>query len=491
MLFSFATNSMAQNISLDSTLNSAKNLRNAGNFGQAVTIMENFNKQSPDNIWLMQLYAETLFWMKKYKKADSIYRRAIRIYPGNFEIKYEYSIFLFDRGNYKETRKQLLLYTEKITDNTGAESILGITDYYLGNFKEAERHLKRSLTLNPDNQKAREVYTEVSHIVKPWFKGSVFYTDDSQPLNQWNPAIMGGWYYSHYLNLSFALNHQNFSADSINSNMTRFRIQNDFIIPGYGIKAAIFAGGFHTSIIKAFDLIWGINIDKRVFGNLHVRAAGERSPYTYTTASIESPFLRNKYSLSFSWETPQKWNASIGYIGEYFPDINNVKTAYAWALSPQLKFSFFRVNIGYAFNYANSKSSRYVSELPLDEILENYQPDQTIKGIYQPYFTPNTQYSNSVLANIYFVPSKKIIVKLKSSVGFYSRTMNPYLYLDNENGQVVIKEDFYQVSFTPLDVGISFHYDITDKTTLFISYTYLQTFYFSSNNINAGLKIYF
>ena len=491
MLLFIAGNSMAQNNLLNSTLDSARNLRNSGHFDEAVKTMEAFNARYPDNNWLLQLYAETLFWLKDYEKADSVYRRAMEVYPNNFEMKYEYALFLFDRGDYEKTRRLLTLYVENRHDNSGAESMLGIANYYLGSFKDAESLLKKSITLNPSDQKTKQVYSEVSHVVRPWIKGSLFYSNDSQPMSQWKPSVAGGWYHSHLINLSFAADFPNFSEDSVHSGMAGFRISNRFTFPKAGFNAVVSAGGFYTFINKAVDLTWSVQLDKTLFKNLHLKAGGGRSPYTYTIASIRNPFLRNRFNFSISWETTQSWNADLGYIGEYFPDDNSVQTAYFWFLSPSLTFSVFSANIGYAFNYADAKESRYISEKTLQEIIEDFQPDKKITGIYDPYFTPNDQFSNSVLANVYIHPSRTTSIKLHASVGVYARAMNPYLYLDKENGNTIIKEDFYQEKFTPLDLGVNFNADLSENIMLNFSYQYLQTFYYNSNNFEAGIKIYF
>ncbi len=487
----FATNVMAQNNLLISTLDSAKNLRNAGKFNQAIRVMENFNAQYPDNIWVLELYAETLFWIKEFDKADYIYRRAIRIYPNNFDVKYEYALFLFNQERYDEAQELLLLYNNNQPDNAGVLSLLGITNYYLGNFKIAENYLKKSLKLNPNDKKTNEIYSEVSHIVNPWIKGTAEFTNDTQPMRLRQPTISGGWYNSHFLNLTFTTNYQNFSANSTISNMTGLNIQNSFIFPKAGFKANISAGYIYTFINKNFDFTWGLNIDKKISKHIHIKMEGERSPYTYTIASINNPFLRNRYSASLLVETPQSWNADIGYIGEYFPDTNSVQTAYAWLLSPVIKFSVFKINIGYAFNYSNANESRYVPKQSLDEILTDYDSLNQITGIYDPYYTPHSQFSNSILANIFIAPTKNMNIKLHASVGVFARILNPYFYLDKTNGIIKIEQDFYKESFTPLDLGINLNADLSNKIQLDASYQFLQTVYYNTNNFKLGLKIFF
>ncbi len=486
-----ATTILAQNNLLTSTLDSAKALRDAGKYQQAVKVLQTFDNKYPDNYWVLQLYAETLFWMKEYEEADHVYRRSIRVYPDNYELKYEYALFLYDRGDYKNAHELLLLYNEKYPDITEVQSLLGITGYYLGNFKAAKVFLESSLKKNPNDKFTRKIYTEVSHIVNPWFKGDFLYTKDSQPMSLLMPQLSGGWYHSHLLNLSFKVNYQSFSADSLTSDMSGFSLQNSFIIPNAGFKAVVGLGGFYTAINNTMDITWQLQIDKRLTKNLHIKAGGERSPYTYTVSSIAKPFLRNRYSASLSWETENNVNANIGYIGEFFPDTNQVHTAYAWVLSPTFKFSVFRVNAGYAFNYSNAGESRFVSEQPLDDILTDYDSTKQITGVYNPYFTPNNQFSNSLLVNLYVVPSDRVNIKLHASVGVFSRAMNPYLYLDKRNGKTIINEGFYQEKFTPLDIGFDLNANLSDKIILNLSYQYLQTFYYNTNNFNVGLKIYF
>ena len=446
----FATNVMAQNNLLISTLDSAKNLRNAGKFNQAIKVMENFNAQYPDNIWVLELYAETLFWIKEFDKADNIYRRAIRIYPNNFDVKYEYALFLFNQERYDEAQELLLLYNNNQPDNAGVLSLLGITNYYLGNFKIAENYLKKSLKLNPNDKKTNEIYSEGSHIVNPWIKGTAEFTNDTQPMSLWQPTISGGWYNSHFLNLTFTTNYQNFSANSTISNMTGLNIQNSFIFPKAGFKANVSAGYIYTFINKNIDFTWGLNIDKKISKHIHIKMEGERSPYTYTIASINNPFLRNRYSVSV-----------------------------------------FKINIGYAFNYSNANESRYVPEQSLDEILTDYDSLNQITGIYDPYYTPHSQFSNSILANIFIAPTKNMNIKLHASVGVFARILNPYFYLDKTNGIIKIERDFYKESFTPLNLGINLNADLSNKIQLDASYQFLQTVYYNTNNFKLGLKIFF
>lgn len=492
VLLCLAADSIAQDDLLSATIDSALLLRDNSKFEEASAVLDDFNNKYPGNIAVMRLYAETLFWMKDYNEAAQVYEESIRMNPDNLDVKYEYAILLFDRGRYERAKEQLDVYTDNNPGVAGAESLLGITNYYLGNFKEADEHLEKSLLINPSDKRTREIYRQVLRIVKPWLSAVVTFTDDSQPLKRWAPALQAGWYRSHLLNLTFLLDFQNYSSESIQTNRINFQLQNSFQFPKAGFSAKISAGTFYASVDQSIDFTWGISLGQKIVKYLNVRAGAERSPYTYTLISLENPFSRNMYRFSLAWEKPKSWNAHAGYIGEYFPDENNIQTLYVWAVSPAISFSVIELYFGYSFNYANAKESRYVPEKSLKDIIEDFQPDTKITGIYDPYFTPNNQYANSVLANFYIIPSKNITIKLHAAAGFYARAMNPYLYLDKDNnGNIVLKEGFYQESFTPLDLGINLDADLSDKIILKASYTYLQTFFFNSNNFLLSFKIYF
>lgn len=493
-LLLLSLSNMAQSDLLLKTIDSANQLRDAGNFEKAALVLNNFNTTYPGNSWILRLQAETLFWMKNYSQSALVYEEAINFYPDDLDIKYEYAIMLFEWGKYEQAKSLLETYTSNNPDVAGAESLLGATDFYLGNFKDAEKHLEISLKLNPGDEKTKEIYQQVSLITKPWLQALLAYSDDSQPLKNWVPAIQSGWYHSNLLSLSFLINFQNLSSDSLLSNRFNFQVSNNFNFAKTGISATVSAGTFYTSVNQSYDYTWGVSLQKIINKHLFIRAIAERSPYTYTVASIVNPFARNQYSFSVAWEKPKSWNANAGYIGEYFPDTNNVQTAYAWVLSPSFSFSIFDLNLGYSINYANAKESRYVPEQSTEEIINNFEEGATIAGVYNPYFTPNQQFVNSALANLFIKPSKNILVKLHAGVGFYAHTQNPYFYLDNMgngNGNTIVKEGFYGETYTPLDLGINFNANLTEKIILNLSYAYLKTFYFNSNNFLFSLKFYF
>jgi len=482
---------LAQQSLLETTIENAKQFRNNGDFGSAARILHDFDKKYPDNVWILRLYAETLLWMKEYEMSNVVYLRAYKLYPEDYDIIYEYAIMLFDWGKYQGSINMMKEYVKKYKNVSGAYSIMGISNYYLGNFKEAERQLSEAIKLNPNDKKTNLIYSEVNKIVSPWLNIGTDYNNDNQPLTMLSPKVQAGWYLSNLFNLSLSTSLQMFSSDSINTNFTNVQLANEFIFPKSGFSGRLSVGYYNTSTNKESDFTWSIKAKQRFGKNLFLEASGEKSQYIYTPYSINSSFSTNKINASLQWTKDDSWNIKTGYINEIFPDSNYIQTAYAWVLSPAIKVSVLEFYFGYSFNYSNAKETRYTSENSLEDIILNYTDTTTIKGNYNPYFTPHNQFSNSILFNTVIKPSQKFNIKLHSAIGVFSKTMNPYLYLDVKNsGKIFLKQDYYQESFTPMDIGMDIETNIGDKLNLRLSYSYIQTFYFHTNNFSIKLKIY-
>ncbi len=482
---------MAQQSLLETTIENAKQYRDNGDFGSAARLLKDFDEKYPDNIWVLRLYAETLFWMKEYEMSNEVYIRAYQLYPQDYDVIYEYAVMLFDWGRYQGSINMLQEYVKKYDNVSGVYSLMGISNYYLGNFKVSERQLEKSIKLNPNDKKTNAIYSEVSKIVSPFINIAADYNNDNQPLTMLAPKLQFGWYFSKLFNLSLNTNYQMFSSDSINRNFTNVQLANEFLFPRSGFSGRVSVGYYNTSTNSESDFTWSIKAKQRFGKNLFIEASGEKSQYIYTPYSIDSSFGTNKINASLQWTKNNSWNIKAGYINEIFPDNNYIQTSYAWVLSPPVKVSVLEFYFGYAFNYSNAKETRYKSINSLSEVLQNYTDTTSIKGSYNPYFTPHNQFSNSILFNTIVKPSDKFNIKMHSAIGVFSKTMNPYLFLDEKNsGKLFFNMDYYQVSYTPMDIGIDIETNISNKLNLRVSYSYIQTFYFHTNNFNINLTIH-
>ena len=101
------------------------------------------------------------------------------------------------------------------------------------------------------------------------------------------------------------------------------------------------------------------------------------------------------------------------------------------------------------------------------------------------------QMSNSLLVNIKYQIGSSTEIYGHTSIGLFSKIKAPYLYLDkNDFDETVIVTGYSNQRYVPLDLGVSLQSQLSKKVDLTISYSYVSTYYFLTNNFNVGIKLY-
>ncbi len=489
-LISLVSYANAQNTLVTNTLLKAKQLRNEKKFTKAAIVLGNFEKEYPGNIWIEQLYAQTLFWMKDYRQADIIYKRAIGYHPDNVGLKYDYAVMLFAEGKLDQAKEQLLAYTRSKKDDAGAEALLGKIFYYQSQFKNAEKHLGQSAHLNPNDKELEKLYREVYRIVSPQLTLTADYLNDDQPMQSIGSTLKFQWYVSDLLNFDVSGNAFNYTNIPNAGLISTAEIGNRFHLRKAGLELRLAGAWFYADNKKTYD--WGgtVQLDKKFGGFFNLALEARRTNYTYTVASVSNDLLMiNQFSMAFTAGKAKSWNGKAGARYQFFPDNNYVSAFYAWFLSKPLNLSGFKLAFGYAFNYMDSKDDRFEPKLTNINYSGNgNNQSKTIDGVYVPYFTPHNQYANSVLVNFNFHVTPHTAFYGHASVGLYSRTYAPGFSLSN-NG--ILEKTFSYQNYIPLDLGLSFQLDISRKAAMSIAYTYLQTYYYNSHNVHFGFRFYF
>ncbi len=478
------SNASAQNTWVTNTLTKARKLRNEKKFGEAATVLGNFEKKYPGNLWIEQMYAQTLFWMKDYRQSEVIYKRAIGFHPDNLELKYDYATMLFAEDKLEQAKKQLLVYSQSKNDNAGAEALLGKIFYYQSQFKNAETHLQRAVQLNPGNKEIIKLYRQVFRIVSPQLLLNAGYMKDDQPLQSFGSALKFQWYISDMLNFDVSGSAFNYTDIPNTGIITSAEIGNRFHFRKAGLELRLAGAWFYANSNKTYD--WGgtVQLNKKLGKLFNVALGARRTNYTYTIASVNNNLLMiNQFSLDFTAGKPNSWNGMAGARYQFFPDNNYVNAFYAWFLSKPLHFSNFNLAFGYAFNFMNSKEDRFVLKAA-----NTTRGSNGTEGIYVPYYTPHNQYANSILVNLNYHAGAYSVFYGHASVGVYSKTYAPGFSLSN-NGTP--EKTYAYQKYTPLDLGLRFQTDISRKVTLSLDYTYLQTYYYNSHNVNFIFRFYF
>jgi len=227
--------------------------------------------------------------------------------------------------------------------------------------------------------------------------------------------------------------------------------------------------GLNEKISQHFDIDLGVD---------HV-------PYFGTKASIDTDLSVTRVSAMLNYHV-RNWQAQAAYLNSIYPDNNSVYAVYAWALAPIAVFPTGKFQLGYSISYNNSNSDRYVPVNSLSEILTNY--NQPIAGVYDPYFTPNSLFTNSALAALSLNLSPKVNINLNGDIG-YSTLSNPYFFLNkNSAGSLVVEKGFSTVNFVPYDASFALNYQVNKSWLLNAKYTYRSTYFFNSNFVTIGIQ---
>ena len=476
----------SQNSLVMQTIERAKTLRNDKKFAEAATVLGDFEKQYPGNIWIERLYAQTLFWMQDYQKSDEIYRRALQYHPNDMDLKYEYSLLLFSEKKYDPAKNLLTEYTNSPKDNGAAEGLLGKINFYQKDFKDAAAHLKKALRFNPGNKEFLDLYQQVYRIISPnIFLGGML-RSDTQPMNVYGPTAKFQWYQSNLLDFSISGNYLTFSNIPAQNSISFVQVSNLFRFAQQGLELKLFAGQNYSGLDKSHEWNGGASLIKSLGKSIKLQADAKRINYNYTESSVGNLLMINQYSLALIAGKQNDWNGMAGAQTQYYPDNNYVSALYVWALSRPLNISGVKLSLGYAFNYMDSKEDRFVAKSLYYQTHPMGNSSASTEGIYVPYYTPHKQFSNSLLANLSAPLSPVTRFHAHASVGFYSKTNAPYFV---ENNSIVVKEFGYQ-TYYPLDIGGSLFFDLSRQITFKINYNYQKTYYYSSHFLDLAFQFY-
>lgn len=490
-IFSMAGTINAQNELVNNTLEKSRQLIDDKKFSEAAEILGSFEDQYPGNIYVERLYAQTLFWMNDFNQASEIYERAIGFHPNNMEVKYEYAIMLFNYKKYEYAKKLLIEYTSVDTNNGEAELLLGKIYYYQRRFQQAALNLEKAIKLNPGDHSIKVLYQKIRRIIDPRLSLVGRYRIDDQPMHAFGPSLRFNWYRSDILDFGISGNMLRYSDIPTSNLIVSVLLSNSFNLVGAGINLKLSGGGIYSKIGSDIDWVGGIHLLKKFSWPVQIDLMAERKNYDYTISSVErdSILIVSRLSLNISFGKQDKWNGLLGTQSNIFPDNNFVNSYFLWFLSRPVAFADFKFYFGYGFNYTNSKEDRFEAIDSLSRIISS--SSDKIEGIYTPYYTPMNQMSNSLLVNIKYRVGSSTELYGHASLGLFSKTNAPYLYLDkNEIDETVVVVGFSNQKYVPLDLGVSLQSKLSDRVDLTISYTYVSTYYYVANNFEVGVKLY-
>ena len=149
-------------------------------------------------------------------------------------------------------------------------------------------------------------------------------------------------------------------------------------------------------------------------------------------------------SGTLSLDSSRGWLGEASYQRQRFEDGNHVTSAYGWLLVPVVHRGGNDVRIGYAIASDTSDESRFV----LANTIQLYPPGNPVfntAGVYDPYYTPKNQLTQSAVGALSVHVSKTTTLRLDGAYAVRATEDLPTFVVSN--GQVVLA--FVNQTFTP------------------------------------------
>ncbi len=475
------------------TLEMARQLRDGRKIRQAYLILDLYQSHHHDDLNATWLLAQTAYWDKRFSRSRNLYEEVIAANPWNYYLKLDFANVLLEMGELVKAGSLFMTYLEYDPENQDALLSLAKISFWQGADGKALEYLSRILKTHPGDQQALGLHMEIKQARSPWIKLGTGYYSDNQPVTSVEPVLEGEWYLHPLSTPHFTLRMPFFKQGGNWSNTCWFQAGNRISIKKAAFSADLAAGIIKFPFTGVTDWTGNLQLRKTFLKHLFLEVQGERKPYFNTKSSIDSSIIHDHGRLSFGWDDRNTWNGMVSGDIYYFPwDENIVWSFSAWGLTPPLKASVFKFRAGYGFSFSSSRENRFVSEKPLPEVIQTFDPNGFIRGIYNPYFTPDDQKVHSAVLSVEVKPVKILDLGVNANFGFYARAMIPYLYLDkNEAGEIIMVKGYAAENYFPLSVNASASMHLTGKLILNADYAYNSTYYFSGNYAGLGLKIIF
>lgn len=486
----FLTHSISFAQTGEDSLQLARQLRNQLKLGDAAELLSAYHQNHPEDINALWLLAQTEYWRHHNKRSMQFYDMALQLQPEKELLQLDYVRALIGMEEWKKADSVLQLSETKNHYYADGLLLRSRIFFHKGNYEAAKEYCEKALISNEQNMEAKFFLTEIKTAMSPWLLFNAGIGWDDQPMQNFLPGAESGSYVNKYLSPSVAVYAPVFFFHDSSRVPLLLSAGNLFQFKSIGLSLKGSIGIVKFPAGQPTDWTGSVAAQEIFAKHIQVDFLLERKPYFNTIASQRNNISETHLAWSIGWNDQQSWNGSIGIDANTFPDNNKVSSLYGWFFSPPLKFSALEMRAGYGFNFSNSEKSRYVPGETYEEFIDHYASDSTMKGVYDPYFTPENQQIYSALLSVLSHVSSKFSAGLNLHLGVFAHADAPYLYLNNTDVGVELTTGYAVATpYTPFEVSASCTYKASDKITLSGSYVYRHTFFYNSQFAGISLKI--
>ncbi len=476
---------------LSDTLAIARELKAQGRVRDATSLLDAWCVAHPGQPEVLWLLAQTEYLGKKFNRSETSYREAINLQPGNRYLRLDFAEALLNMGRFAKAKRVLDALSEEEARDAHALYVLAKYHYWTGDFEKAGQLVAQSRKIARHKPATIALANETRLAQAPWLSFGGGWMSDDQPLGKVEPQVSGGKYLHRLLDLQAEVSAPLFRTDSAWVFAFGAQVSNTARLQGTGTSIGAALGFFNLEGQKT-GMTGSLRVVQRLPEGLSLTASTARKPYLRNLPSLDTSVFENQIMAALDWQERHGVWANLGAQSSSFGNGNQVSSAWALALSPPLRWGRFSARAGYGFSFSDARESRFFAEKTLQELLNPYDPDAAIRGIFSPYFTPENMRIHAVVANAGLTFHENFMVKLNGSYGFRARAMNPYLYLDADaTGGLFIHREFLEMAFTPFEVGAKLSARLSETMTAEAGYTFTRNFFYENHSAGMSVRVVF
>jgi hypothetical protein len=276
----------------------ANRLRYAGEFDEAIRVLQAHLRAYPDDGEAIRALAQTQYWARDFAGARETYERALKLHPEDSTLRAQYAQFI------AETRTQRGWIK------------------FVPAFHHDDQPLDRVQL-----QAEAGWYMRPGSSIALQLSGTRFRLGDTASRNVETAGV--------------AFLHTDAQS---------------------GFTAEISGGVLQRSFDDAAEFIGGGSVSIAMSPAVRLRGSFDRSGYFHTEASLSSPVMTNTAAAFLTLNSSSAWLGEISAQLQQYPDDNSTTTAYAWLLAPIVHSAGQTVHVGYSGAFQDAKELRYELE---------------------------------------------------------------------------------------------------------------------------------
>ena len=473
-LLAISTPSISQQAEPASALAEAGQLRDSGRFVEAIEVLRRHRALHPDDGDAIRMLAQTLYWVKDMRAARALYDSGLVLHPVDTALRIQYGRMLMETGDPAQSKSILDPLVTGSPPNPQALELLGTIAYWQGDLTSARRSFEQAIVGDTSLVDARRQLNEIRALTATWIRTTAHGSTDDQPVKGAGAEIEAGYYINPLWALvararSLFLSEDastSPSASSTNLNVFSGSIGVAGSVPSSSVSISVDGGLFSRSNPSKLDWTAKGTLGAKLgsFARAGVRA--ERAPYLYTEASLRTHVMTNSIGAELDVDR-RGWIGKAAFDVLRYPDDNSTSTAYAWAMAPLVRTAGATLQAGYSASYQNALQLRFVRN-SVDS-----------GGHYDPYYTPQNLFVNSVIGAFTASGANGLVARLGGSYGFHAREDAPTFAIA-PSGSMVLGS--FNRSFHPWSARASLEKTMTPRSVLSAHIDHSKTAFYHVTN---------